>query len=297
MDDARVTAGLTDGELLGRYVAGSDDASFRDLVIRHGPSVLRACRRILRDPHQVEDAFQATFLILVRKAPTLRDPEALGSWLRGVASRVALRAGRDAARRRQHETRRAAMRPTAEAPDPSWDDLGRAVREELDRLPRVYRAPLELCYLKFLSHEEAAAELGWPLGTLKVRLVRGRRRLRERLDRRGLALGLAILLLLRPLRVKPALSGALVDSTVEAMIRGLTSRDVPADPRHARARRLALRSLEPRHRWFWPLVVILGITLVAARGVTLYGQSRSEADEFGAALPANLTNVLYAGCR
>lgn len=178
--------GLTDGQLLERYVAGRDDAAFQILVARHGSMVWRACRRVLLDPHEADDSFQVTFLVLARRSATLRDPEALGGWLRGVALRVAMRARRAATRRRGHEMRCAGLRPPSAAPERPWDDRGRIVREEVDRLRGAYRDSLELCYFRGLSHEEAAAELGWPVGTLKTRVLRGRRCLHERLARRRL---------------------------------------------------------------------------------------------------------------
>src|SRR5262249_61070141 len=124
-----------------------------------------ACRRILGNAHDAEDAFQAAFLVLVRRAASLDRTGPLSAWLHGVACRVALRAREDAARRRQHE--RAAGRPEACADgDAHAHDLRRALDEELNRLPDKYRVPLVLCYLEGQTHEEAARQLGWPLGTL-----------------------------------------------------------------------------------------------------------------------------------
>ncbi len=291
---------MTDLELLELFVTENDQASFRVLVVRHGPSVLRVCRRVLQDPHEVEDAFQATFLVLIRKAPTISRPEALGSWLFGVAYRVSMRARRGVARRRKHEGRRAEMDMSSGAMDQPWDDLAHVVREELERLPEPYRAPLELCYLRGQSHEEAACELGWPLGTLKVRLVRGRKRLRERLDRRGVALSLGLLfLLLRPKRAM-AVSDALVDSTVQAMRLEATKgpNATANDHRFARASELAggLIFSKVGLSGLWPVLILI-IMLVATSGVTAYGQAQVAEDEAFAALPANLMDVLNVKCR
>lgn len=289
---------MTDTQLLDHYVAEGDEVAFRALVVRHGPTVMKACRRILRDPHEIEDAFQASFLVLVRKAPTIRDPDGLGNWLHGVARRVALRAWRGESKRRMHEQRRAEMQPSRDdAPDPAWDDLGRAVREELAQLPRPYRAPLELCYLRGMSHEEAAEELGWPLGTVKTRLVRGRRRLRERLDRRGVALGAALLLLFLPRRGPAAATDRLVETTVEAMVLE-RSGGAALDPRFARASSLAWELLEAaaRPRWVWPLLGLLALSLGASRGVAAYSERRAAEFEAFAALAPGLTDVLNVDC-
>jgi RNA polymerase sigma factor (sigma-70 family) len=187
--------GLTDAELLDRFLDRTDgtdaEAAFTALVERHGPMVLRVCRGALRDPHNAEDAFQATFLILVERAGSIRRRASLASWLFGVAGRVARRATADAARRRAHEFRRAAMRAKVEEATVP-DDLGPILHEEVDRLPETYRAAVVLCDLEGQSHESAARQLRWPLGTLKTRLARGRARLRKQLLGRGLAVaGLA----------------------------------------------------------------------------------------------------------
>ena len=178
----------SDGELLDCFVKQRDSVAFRNLVVRHGPSVLRVCRGVLRDPHEADDAFQVTFLVLFRKAPSIQDPESLGGWLRGVAYRTAVGSRRHAARRRVIERTLADM-PTGENSRPELaPELRQMIREELDRLPDFYRQPLTLCYLEGLTHQEAAIRLGWPVGTVKVRLVRGRRLMRERLGRHGAVL-------------------------------------------------------------------------------------------------------------
>ena len=180
-------SGLGAGPLLERFAADRDSAAFEALVGRHGPMVLATCRRMLPDPHDADDAFQATFLVLARKAGSIRDPDRLGPWLHGVARRVAARSRALAGRRRSVE------RPGGDEPmDTSPDALeGAEVREVLDeelaRLPEKYRAPLVLCYLDGLTHDEAAEALRWPVGTVRSRLAGGRDRLRDRLTRRGLA--------------------------------------------------------------------------------------------------------------
>ena len=187
---------MIDTQLLERFVDGRDPSAFCELVARHGPAVLRTCRGFLHDPHEAEDAMQATFVVLIQRAPTIRDPELLNRWLVGVARKVAARARRRGAIRSERERRWAAMHPEAREQDGPLLDIRRVVREELGKLPETSRRPLCLCYFEGLTHEEAAERLGWPVGTVKVRLVRARRLLRDRLDRRGVALSVAFLLLL-----------------------------------------------------------------------------------------------------
>jgi len=189
--DSGTLVGMGDGELLERFATRPGEVAelaFAALVERHGPMVLRVCRASLRDPHDSEDAFQATFLVLARRAGSLRVVDSLGPWLHGVACRVS--AGTRAAenRRRAHERRAADERAASRAgPPPPVDDLGPALHEEIERLPARFRAPLVLCYLEGLTHEQAADRLACPLGTIRSRVARGRERLRRALARRGLA--------------------------------------------------------------------------------------------------------------
>ena len=177
-----------DREALAAFVARRDEAAFAALVRRHGPMVLRVCRRVLGHAQDAEDACQATFLVLARKAGSVGRAEALASWLHGVAVRTALRARRDAGRRRARE-RQASM---GEGPDPAedlaWRDVQTLLETEIARLPERYRAPFVLCHLEGRSRAEAAAELGLPENTLSSRLARARDRLRDRLARRGVHL-------------------------------------------------------------------------------------------------------------
>src|SRR5579885_3039271 len=180
-------SGLSEWQLLERYLQRRDDSAFEALVTRHAPMVLGVCRRMLGDALDVEDAFQATFLVLVRRSRQLGPRDAIGPWLHGVAVRVALRARSRAARRRRHEPitlEFPAIAPVDPRPDP---ELGEILDQELSRLPAKYRSPLVLCYLEGRTHEEAAQQLQWPLGTLKGRLARARILMRSRLARRGLS--------------------------------------------------------------------------------------------------------------
>jgi RNA polymerase sigma factor (sigma-70 family) len=181
--------GLSEGQLLSRFVAGGDECAFSTLVSRHGAMVLGVCRRVLGTHPDADDAFQATFLVLLRRAAALQDAESLGPWLYGVAWRVASRARSVNARRRIEEGKAAIDRPDAALP--VWPAEQRELRavldEEINRLPEKYRRPLVLCYLEGLTQEAAARRLRWKAGVLRGRLDRGRLRLRGRLARRGLA--------------------------------------------------------------------------------------------------------------
>src|SRR5262245_48786399 len=176
-----------DRQLLQRFVALADESAFRELVRRHGPLVLGVCTRVLGSEHDAEDAFQATFLVLVRKAGSLRAPERLGPWLYGVAYRTALKARAGVSRRRQREKPLADGAQATEADDPGWRDLRPVLDEEVGRLPRKYREPFVLCYVEGLTNEQAARVLGCPPGTVFSRLAWARERLRRALRRRGLA--------------------------------------------------------------------------------------------------------------
>jgi RNA polymerase sigma factor (sigma-70 family) len=178
--------GLRDGELLGRYVDRRDEAALAALINRHGPMVWGVCRRQLSH-HDAEDAFQATFIVLVRKASSIAQREAVGNWLYGVARQTALQARRSAARRRAREVQVTEM-PDAEAPQERWADLQPSLDEELSRLPDHYRVVIVLSDLDGMTRKEVAAQLGCPEGTVASRLVRARAMLAKRLTRRGLAL-------------------------------------------------------------------------------------------------------------
>lgn len=202
--DVGAASGLTDGQLLERFVARQgvpSDLAFAALVERHGPMVLRACESILRDGHDAEEAFQATLLILALNARKLWVRDSVGPWLHRVACRVAYRARASAhrcraAERRAAETRGAETR-AVESEELDRDRLRRALDEEIDRLPERFRVVVVLCDVEGRTDEQAARHLGCPVGTVKSRLARGRRRLREQLTRRGVApaavIGVAVL--------------------------------------------------------------------------------------------------------
>jgi RNA polymerase sigma factor (sigma-70 family) len=209
----------TDEELLGRFVAQRDETAFETLVQRHGPLVLGVCRRILGDAHDAEDAFQATFLVLVRKAASVRNRHLLGPWLHGVAYRTAINARADRTRRRAQETQAVDMSTVESTPDAGWAEVRPILDEEVQRLPGKYRVPFVLCYLENKTYEEAAQQLGCPRSTVATRLARARSRLRQCLARRGLALSTAGMIgMLSPDMVIAAPTPALVASTLRAAL-------------------------------------------------------------------------------
>ncbi len=189
---------LSDADLLERFCARREEAAFTLLVQRHGPMVHAVCCRVLGDPHEAEDAFQATFLVLVRRASSIRNQASLGSWLYGVAYRVAARARDRSAARRAHERKAVtAMRSPEPAEVLADPELRAALDEEMQRLPEKYRAPLVLCGLEGKTHEQAAQELHWSKSSVTARLARARDLLQQRLASRGFAVaagGLAALL-------------------------------------------------------------------------------------------------------
>jgi RNA polymerase sigma factor (sigma-70 family) len=177
----------SDRDLLERFCARRDEAAFAQLLRRHGPMVLHVGRRVLRREPDAEDVFQATFLLLARKAGTIRKQDSVASWLHGVAYHLALKARAREACRKSHERRAAQMRTPTATLEASWQELQEVLDQSLRGLPDKHRAVLLLCYLEGKTQEEAARQLGCPLGTVRSRLARGRKMLRDRLARRGLA--------------------------------------------------------------------------------------------------------------
>ncbi len=229
----------TDSQLMTQFLAHQEgsEAAFRMLINRHGPMVLGICRRILGDEHAAEDAFQATFLVLVKKAGTLRDRDLLTNWLYGVALRVASKERARGARRRLAERQAAESSTTSEGATDQVE-LRSVIDEEIRRLPERYRVPLVLCHVEGLRHDEVAQRLGCPVGTVESRLSRAREQLRSRLARRGLAptasaLGAVLqpprMGFLLPSLVEPTLKAAMeyaIDPSgiARAMIAGLLHR-------------------------------------------------------------------------
>jgi RNA polymerase sigma factor (sigma-70 family) len=214
---AGTVAGFSDRQLLAQFATRNGEAAelaFSALVKRHGPMVLRVCRAILRDEHDAEDAFQATFLVLARKARSLWARDSLGPWLYGVAFRTASCARSAGFVRREHEQAAAELMTRVAVAEEDRDDIGRVLHEEVSRLPEQYRSPILLCYFESLSHDQAASQLNWPVGTVRSRLARARERLRTRLTRRGVAPDSAYLYVLSSRLGSPPAS--LINPTVKA---------------------------------------------------------------------------------
>ena len=185
-----IAGDLSDSELLDRFLRCGDsagEAAFRALVERHGPMVFRVCKQALGDRHAAEDAVQATFLVLARRARAIRKRTSVSSWLFGVARRAAARIRMDEARRRRYESQWAerSFGVIAAGHAPADPDPYPELHAEIERLPEKYRVPIVLCYLEGLTHEQAASRLRWQLGTVKIRLSRARERLRLRLEKQG----------------------------------------------------------------------------------------------------------------
>jgi RNA polymerase sigma factor (sigma-70 family) len=286
------TAGeLTDGQLLERFASLKGDAAeqaFTTLVQRHGPMVLRVCRGVLADAMETEDAFQATFLVLVKKARKLWVDDSLGPWLHQVALRTASCARADAARRQKHE--RAAALPALKSYTEPDRESGQLLHEEIDRLPERFRVPVVLCDLEGRTHEQAARHLGWPVGTVKSRLTRARERLRDRLTRRGMAPGAGVITtLLRP-GLGELLPDALVSTTTSAAVRFAATRTILGGSAASLAQ--GVLTAMSMTRWWKAASVLLvaattvsGAGLLAGRGSMAVAARPQEAGKTGGDMP------------
>jgi TIGR03009 family protein len=252
--------GIPDAQLLEQFVTRRDEAAFELLVWRHERLVLGVCRRLLRDAHEAEDAFQATFLALARKAGSIGRRQALAGWLSRVAYRTALRA-RVAARRRAGPAPPDFDVPAAVGDEPEAAAARRELRplldRELDRLPDKYRVPVVLCYLEGKTYGEAARQLGWPAGTLSTRLTKAQELLRRRLARRGLGLTAG---LLAAVMAEQSAAAAAPAGLVRGCVR--TAGEVPA--RVAALTEAVLRAM------LWTKVKVAGAVVLTA-GVMVTG--------------------------
>jgi RNA polymerase sigma factor (sigma-70 family) len=287
----------SDGQLLKRFVAERDEEAFALLVRRHGPMVLEVCRGVLRDGHDAEDAFQATFLVLVRKAGAIGKPQSVGSFLYGVAYRVALKARAGAARRRERER----QVPLAPVGEPMQELISRDLRpvlhEEVNRLPERYRAPFVLCYLEGRTNEEAARLLGWPKGTVLSSLSRARERLRGQLTRRGLAITGSLLAGMLASNVASAAIPPALAETTARMAKTLVADHAAALPASLAT---LMRGAAPLARWKVALASVLVLGAVGlgvdqvARRVAAQGQPEGHPPEAvraeAARLPAKEEN-------
>jgi RNA polymerase sigma factor (sigma-70 family) len=277
--------GVTDGDLLARFAATRDEDAFATLLDRHGPMVAGVCRRLLGHDQDTEDVVQAAFLVLARKAGSIRKRESVGSWLYGVARRLALRC------RAQRALRAARERAAVPAPAPSmaaaWEALQDALDEELQRLPERYRAPLILCYLEGQTHEEVSRQFGCPLGTVRSRVARGRDLLRTRLTRRGLTLSAAGFATTLAAGTAPAALSPTLANTTFAAVHCWVGQDPAAGA--ASPRVLALVDEVLRSMWIAKLKTVAALALavlVLAGGTALAMVHRLAPQETPAAAPA-----------
>src|SRR4051794_27647911 len=266
--------GLGDEELLERFLNRDNataEAAFHAIVVRHGPMVLGVCRHLLNQHQDAEDAFQATFLVLAKKAGSIRDRRVLARWLYEVAYRIAMRAKTNGVRRRAHERQGGEMVATARFDDHTWSELRPVLHDEVNRLPEKYRVPVILCYLEGKTNEEVAQLLHWPVGTVKGRLSRARDLLRSRLTRRGLALSAVLLVtsLSNGTVIADVVPARLVDATVTnalAMTARRTAAGASVSPEVGRL--MALAAPAP---WGTKLSVITALLLLIAGALASVG--------------------------
>jgi RNA polymerase sigma factor (sigma-70 family) len=262
----------SDGQLLERFARQGDEAAFTAILARHGPMVLGVCRRALGDPHDAEDAFQATFLVLAHKARSIGRPQALASWLYRIAHRTALRAKIVRSRRRARESVLDDVAATETIEDLAWHELRPLLDEEVNRLPGKYRDAIVHCYLQEQTYAEAAKSLGLAAGTVSSRLARARDVLRKRLLRRGQALSSSLLVgLLSQRALTAAVPGDLRDVTTRAALRLATGKATLAT---ATTESVAALTAEVLHTMFVAkirtLVLILMVLGAFSLGAGLY---------------------------
>ncbi len=281
-------SGLSEWQLLERYLERRDEIAFEALVARHGPMVLAVCRRMLADHGDVEDAFQATFLVLVRRARQLGPRDAIGPWLYGVAARVALRARSQAARRRRSQPIAGERFAAAADAAPIDRELCEVLDQELSRLPSKYRSPIVLCYLEGQTHEEAARSLAWPVGTVKGRLARARDLLRCRLARRGVTPTVSALTLVLAGDSKALIHRELLDRTVKSSLKlamGHTAAGVVSTSIASLAQGVLSSMLITKLKWAGAAVLVSGLALTGV-GVAARQNAVQTRNDPPAAVPA-----------
>jgi RNA polymerase sigma factor (sigma-70 family) len=259
---------LTDQQLLERFIARRDESAFAALVRRHGPMILGLCRRLLHQVQDAEDVVQATFMVLARKAAVIRKQESVGSWLYGVAYRLALKARTDAMKRRNQQMSRVDKKEADPLSEITWREVCTALDEELARLPDRCRAPLVLCYLQGKTQDEALQQLGWSKSTFRRRLEDGRAKLCLRLTRRGITLSAGLwATLLSDQGASAALSSALLQTTVKAAIPFAAGEVAAAVSPHVIL--LAKHALKAAvlHKMKW--IALLGIVTAFTTGIGL----------------------------
>src|SRR3984957_6413205 len=211
----REAAELTDGQLLESFISRREGAALEALVRRHGPMVWGVCRRVLSNYHDAEDAFQATFLVLVRRAASLASPELLANWLYGVAHQTAIKARATLAKRKMRERQVTEMPEPAGVEQDLWNDLQPLLDQELSHLPDKYRGVIVLCDLEGKTRKEVAGQLGCAEGTVASRLARARIMLAKRLTQQGVALSGAVLAaVLAQQAASASVPNSVIDSTI-----------------------------------------------------------------------------------
>jgi RNA polymerase sigma factor (sigma-70 family) len=271
----QAASGATDRQLLDQFVNWGEEAAFTLLLQRHGPMVFGVCRRLLHNEHDAEDVYQATFLLLARKASGIRKRESLSSWLYGVAYRLALRMKAQAASRQTRERRSVLRKQAAQASffKVAWRELEALLDEALQTLPEKYRVVLVLCYLQSKTQEQAARHLGCALGTVRSRLARGREMLRARLTQRGLALSAgAFVTVLATANPATAVPPLLVHATLRAAATGMGAAAAGVSPRVAALVQGGLNAMVATHTKFMT-ALLLAFGLVVGGVATLARQA------------------------
>ncbi len=269
---------LSDADLLERFRTHQEEAAFTLLVQRHGPMVLAVCRRILGDVHGIEDVFQATFLVLIRKEGTIRKQASLAAWLHRTAARLALKARAQAARR-QHYEREVPPQFEDRSDRLADGELRAALEEEIERLPDKYRMPLVLCYLTDKTHEQAACQLGCPKSSITSRLARARELLKQRLIRRGFTAPAGLLaVLLTEATTNAALPAVLTLSTVRLAVRALTGQTLAASATVALADGFAKGSAVMKWTVTLTLLTALGFTAAVGPRMASTGSPQKQAE-------------------
>ncbi len=255
------TSDASDARLLEQYIRQRDDSAFAALVRRHGPLVWRVCRRLLHQTQDAEEAYQATFLVLARRAAKIRKPAALASFLYGVAYRIARKARANGFRRSLRPAGPIAELVGDPASEAAWREIEQILIEEVHALPEIYRTPVLLCYWEGLTNEEASRRLGWPTGTVKTRLLKARQLLHERLTHRGVSLSAgAIVTLLASSGGDAAVLPHLAVATVRAAFQGTSGFMTPA---------AALAEQAVRSMIYAKVRLVAAILLLAAGTITL----------------------------
>jgi RNA polymerase sigma factor (sigma-70 family) len=278
----------SDAQLLQQFVSQRDEDAFTVMVQRHERLVWRVCWQALGHVQDAEDAFQATFVVLAHNAAKIRNQEMLGSWLHGVALRIALKAKRGAARRRKHEREAANMPGRKQVSELSWREVCQVVDEEVQQLPEKYRAPFVLCVLEEKSLEEAARLLGWKQGTVSGRLTRARKQLQERLARREIRLASVLACLtLAHSTASAAVPVGLPAATIRAALASIARPEAAANILPAQVATFVQGAMKPMLST--KMKVITAMFLAVNCGIAGVGmRAREPAGEFPADSPANV---------